>query len=77
MPRSGADVPDQLETRLVVLDADDAYARGEGNQAESAAQTILQSRGAGPRIYRNTLAFLAADKVRLPDLDEAIRSYLA
>ena len=77
MPRSGGDVPDQLETRLVVLDADDAYAAREGNQAESAAQTILQSRGAGPRIYRNTLAFLAADKVRLPDLDEAIRSYLA
>ena len=77
MPQSGGDVPDQLEARLVVLDSDHAYARGEGNQAEAAAQTILQSRGAGPRIYRNTLAFLAADKVRLQDLGEAIRRYLA
>ena len=77
MPQSGADVPDQLETRLVVLDADHAYSRGEGNQAEAAAKTILHSRGAGPRIYRNTLAFLAADKVRLQDLQEAIRRYLA
>lgn len=77
MPQSGGDVPDQLETRLVVLDSDHAYARGEGNQAEAAAQTILQSRGAGPRIYRNTLAFLAADQVRLQDLRAAIRRYLA
>ncbi len=77
MPQNGGDVPDQLETRLVVLDPDHSYARGEGNQAEAAAQAILQSRGAGPRIYRNTLAFLAADKVRLQDLREAIRRHLA
>ena len=30
-----------------------------------------------PRLYRNTLVFLAADKVRLQDLDEALRKYLA
>ncbi|MDE0101184.1 MAG: Swt1 family HEPN domain-containing protein [Bryobacterales bacterium] len=77
MPQSGGDVPDQLETRLVVLDPEHAYARGDGNQAEAAAQTILQSRGSGPRLYRNTLAFLAADKVRLQDLQDAIRRYLA
>ena len=77
MPQNGGDVPDQLETRLVVLDPDYAYARGEGNQAEAAAQAILQSRGAGPRIYRNTLAFLAADTVRLQDLHTAIRRHLA
>ena len=77
MPQNGGAVPDQLETRLVVLAPEHAYARGEGNQAEAAAQAILQSRGAGPRIYRNTLAFLAADKVRLQDLLEAIRRYLA
>ena len=77
MPQNGGDVPDQLETRLVVLDPEHAYTRGEKNQAEAAAQLVLQSRGTGPRIYRNTLAFLAADKVRLQDLHEAIRRYLA
>ena len=46
MPRSGGDVPDHLETRLVVLDPDQAYVRGEENPAEAAAQSILQSRGA-------------------------------
>jgi hypothetical protein len=35
------------------------------------------ARGSTPRLYRNTLVFLAADKVRLQDLDEALRKYLA
>ena len=38
---------------------------------------ILESRGNTPRLYRNTLVFLAADKVRLQDLDEAVRKFLA
>jgi hypothetical protein len=42
-----------------------------------AAKAILESRGNAPRLYRNTLVFLAADKVRLQDLDEALRKYLA
>ena len=77
LPRSGADVPDDLDTRLVVLDIDHPYAKGEGNQAEVAAKAILESRGNSPRIYRNTLVFLAADKVRLQDLDEALRKFIA
>jgi len=78
LPRDGSEVPDELDTRLVVLDAEQAYTRGQGpNQAETAAQAILESRGSAPRLYRNTLVFLAADKVRLQDLDEAIRRYLA
>src|SRR5690606_21745102 len=43
----------------------------------SAAKAILESRGSTPRLYRNTLVFLAADRVRLQDLDEALRRYLA
>jgi hypothetical protein len=34
-------------------------------------------RGSTPRLYRNTLVFLAVDKTRLQDLDEAVRRYLA
>jgi len=43
----------------------------------AAAQAILETRGNMPRLYRNTLVFLAADKVRRQDLDEALRQYLA
>jgi hypothetical protein len=77
LPRSGADVPDDLDARLVVLPADHPYSREAGNAAETAAKAILESRGSSPRLYRNTLVFLAADKVRLQDLDEALRKYLA
>jgi hypothetical protein len=48
-----------------------------GNAAELAAKAILEARGNTPRLYRNTLVFLAADKTRLQDLDEAARRYLA
>ena len=77
LPRSGADVPDDYEARLVVLSADHPYSKESGNAAEVAAKAILESRGNTPRLYRNTLVFLAADKVRLHDLDEALRRYLA
>ena len=77
MPRSGADVPDDLDARLVVLPAEHAYSKESGSGAEVAAKAILESRGNTPRLYRNTLVFLAADKVRLQDLDEALRKYLA
>ncbi len=77
VPKSGADVPDDLDARLVVLSADEAYSKESGNAAETAARAILESRGNAPRLYRNTLVFLAADKARLQDLYEALRRFLA
>ncbi len=77
LPRTGADVPDDLDTRLVVLPPEQTYSKEGGSAAEVAAKAILESRGSTPRLYRNTLVFLAADKVRYQDLDEALRKYLA
>jgi predicted AAA+ superfamily ATPase len=77
LPRVGGDVPDDFDARLVVLGPDHAYSKEPGNSADAAAKAILESRGAAPRLFRNTLVFLAADKVRLEDLDEALRKYLA
>lgn len=77
MPQSGQDVPDDLDARLVVLGVDHPYTKEPGNAAETAAKAILETRGNTPRLYRNTLVFLAADKTRLQDLDEAARKYLA
>ena len=77
LPQSGQDVPDDLDARLVVLRIDTPYSKEQGNPAETAAQAILESRGSAPRICRNTLVFLAPDKTRLQDLDEAVRQYLA
>ena len=77
MPQSGQDVPDDLDARLVVLGVDHPYSKEPDNLAEVAAKKILESRGNSPRLYRNTLVFLGADKTRLQDLDDAARRYLA
>lgn len=77
MPQSGQDVPDDFEARLVVLGIDFPYSKESGNKAEVAARAILDTRGNTPRLFQNALIFLAADKTRLQDLDEATRKYLA
>ena len=77
LPQSGQDVPDDRDARLVVLAIDTPYSKERGNPAETTAKSILESRGSVPRLYRNALVFLAVDKTRLQDLDEAVRRYLA
>ena len=76
-PQSGHDVPDERETRLVVLGTDRPHHRGTDSPALAACSEILESRGNAPRLYRNTLVFLAPDQNRLQDLDEAVRRHLA
>jgi Protein of unknown function (DUF499) len=77
LPRNAGDVPDDLDARLVVLGIDHPYSKDPSNPAQVFAKAIVASRGAGPRLYQNTLAFLAADKARWQDLDEALRRVLA
>ncbi|HEY9479509.1 MAG TPA: Swt1 family HEPN domain-containing protein, partial [Gemmatimonadaceae bacterium] len=77
LPQSGQDVPDDFDARLVVLSPDHCYSKEPGNPAETAAMALLESRGNAPRLYRNTLVFLAPDRARLHDLEDAARRYLA
>lgn len=77
LPSSPADVPDDLEARLVVLDLADSYARDGKSAAEVRAAEILESRGTAPRLFRNTLVFLAPDRSRIQDLEDGATRYLA
>ena len=77
LPASSQDVPDEPETRLVVLGKEQPYTKDGSSAAEAEAKTILESRGSAPRLYRNSLVFLAIDKTRLQDLDQALRHFLA
>jgi predicted AAA+ superfamily ATPase len=77
LPQSSQDVPDDMDARLVVLGIDHPYSKVPGNAAEVEAKAIFESRGNAPRLFRNTLVFLAVDQTRLQDLDEAVRRYLA
>lgn len=77
MPASGQDVPDDMDARLVVLRPEHSFSKDTDNSALAAAQAILESRGSSPRLFRNTLLFLAADNTRLQDLEEAVCKFLA
>lgn len=77
LPTSGQDVPDDLDARLVVLGPEHPYAKGEVSKAEEQAKAILASRGNAPRLFQNSLVFLAADGTRLQELNDAIRRFLA
>jgi predicted AAA+ superfamily ATPase len=71
------EVPDEMECRLVVLDLEHPYAKDALNPALVEAEKILNSRGNSPRLYRNTLLFLAADRARLEELMQAARYFVA
>ena len=77
VPQSGADIPDDMDARLVVLGTDHPHSSGSNSKAQAAATAILENRGNTPRLFRNTLVFLAVDQTRLQDLDEAVRRWLA
>ncbi len=66
-----------METQLVVLGVDHPFVREGVNPAQTMAQTILDARGNGPRLFKNALVFLAPDRTRLAELDDAVRLFLA
>jgi predicted AAA+ superfamily ATPase len=77
LPKSGQDVADDKSSGLVVLEPEYSYTKDATNGAFAAAKSILESRGNAPRVNRNAVVFLAADKSRMQDLDEAVRKFLA
>ncbi len=79
LPQSGQDVPDDTDARLVVLGIEAPLTSKEASNAASSLRRrpILEFECSAPRLYRNTLTFLSADKLRLQDLLEAARTFLA
>lgn len=77
-PSSSADVPDEPGgVRAVVLGVAYPHNGRETSEALTEAKGILLQRGSTPRVYRNTLVFLAAESRQLESLKEAVRSVLA
>ena len=79
LPPSSHDVQDDQNASLVVLGPIYPHTRegGADSRAITAAKALLESRGNTPRLFRNTLVFLAADDTRLQDLEDGVRRYLA
>jgi predicted AAA+ superfamily ATPase len=76
-PKDSGEVPDEMPTRLVVLGPEYFYATSGESKAQAAAEEILTKRGGTPRIYRNALLFMAPDRRRLGELEQAVRMWLA
>jgi len=77
-PSSSADVPDDAGgVRAVVLGVAHPHTGRDGSEAMVEAKDILMQRGSTPRVYRNTLVFLAAEARQLDNLKDAVRSALA
>jgi len=76
-PPTNADVPDDPDARLVILGVEYPHVKDQESPALGAAKAMLESRGNSPRLYKNALVFLACDKTRLTDLDQAVRYFLA
>jgi len=76
-PGAPNEVADEPEARLVILGPEYTYdAKDAANSASSAALSVLDRGGAG-RQCANTLVFLTADRARLPELETAVRQFLA
>lgn len=77
-PGGTGDVDDAPESGLAILSPDSPHAgRNADGEARARAIEFLQNRGNSPRHCKNALVFLAADKTRLAELEEAVRLYLA
>lgn len=77
-PHSSYDVPDEQSVRLVLLDIDARRENVEGdNPATRAAEDILNNRGNSPRIYKNSLVFIAPSSNGADSLKDSVRQYLA
>jgi hypothetical protein len=77
-PASSGEVPDERDARLVILRP--AYvhtAKDVASSARAEAAAIIEQRSTSPRYYANTVVFLAADRIRLEELEQAARQYLA
>ncbi len=78
-PANSAAVPDNDSTRLVILRPNQSLPSrsAEADEGTQAALDILENRGDGPRVHRNTLLFLAAKNDELRTLKTHTRTYLA
>lgn len=78
VPETSGDIPDEDTVRMVILGPDYPHSsRDAESPALTESHAVLSQRGKAPRLYQNMLVFLAPDRNRLNDLDEAIRQYLA
>lgn len=77
-PGNTGDVPDERDTRLVILRPDHTHvARREATDARTFALDCVTKLGQADRRFKNALIFLAPDQNRLADLELTVRQAMA
>lgn len=71
------DISDEMSQRLVIMPPDTKWTDKGDEEWKETIKKILESKGGGNRLYRNSLAFVICDSTRGGDLDKAVRLLLA
>ena len=72
------DVPDNREIKLVILGSNATHLKNlNDSEAIIECSKILNYRGNSPRIYQNSLVFVAPDKTNLDIAKNSVKQYLA
>ncbi|MGH3635459.1 MAG: ATP-binding protein, partial [Mycobacterium sp.] len=75
-PEDSSDILDVDEATLVIVHPKLAHTKNKDSDALAFAQNATETRGTANRTNRNVVVYVAADAVRLEELDSAIRQYL-
>ena len=76
-PSTSGDVPESENLRLVILHPQFSYSKKvPGNSASTFIKKMIETKGSGQRIQRNTLVFAAPDQEKLENLEDAVRQHL-
>ena len=71
------EITDEMSQRLVIMPPDTKWT-DKGDEAwKETIMKILESKGGGNRLYRNSLSFVMCDSTRWSDLEKSVRLLLA
>ena len=77
-PDDSSDVAESESVRLVIAGPEHLHdGKSYDSAAHAFAKSIVTSRGTAPRLATNTIVVLAPAQARWPDLERAVRNYLA
>ncbi|MFA4841738.1 MAG: hypothetical protein WC580_08520, partial [Agrococcus sp.] len=77
-PEDSSDVAEAESVRLVIAGPEHLHdGKSYDSAAHAFAKSIVTTRGTAPRLATNTIVVLAPAQARWPDLERAVRNYLA
>lgn len=76
-PSSPSEVVDEPSARLVIFPTYETHTTNTNSPAIKQSEQFLNSKGSGPRLYRNMIVFAAPDHSRVDELKDSVRWNMA